>query len=172
MLAWKDGLWQYSAAFSVYAPTGEYEEGKVANTGLNYWSFDPWAGVSYSNPETGFNAALHGGVMFNTENNDTEYESGTTSHVEVSVQQLLPAGPGFLTVGVEGFWLEQLEADSGQRDFLGDFEGRSVGAGPVLGYLLPTADANFVVELRYLDEFETQNRLEGDYLWLKAVYQF
>ncbi len=46
MLAWKDGPWQYNAALSVYAPTGDYEVGRLANLGCNYWPFNPWVGVS------------------------------------------------------------------------------------------------------------------------------
>jgi len=64
MLAWKDGPWQYNAALTVFAPTGDYEVGRLANPGLNYWSFNPWAGGSYNNPTNGFNAALHGGLVF------------------------------------------------------------------------------------------------------------
>ena len=41
MLGWKDGSWQYDLALSVYAPTGEYEVGRLANPGLNYWSINP-----------------------------------------------------------------------------------------------------------------------------------
>jgi hypothetical protein len=172
MLGWKNGPWQYDLALSVYAPTGEYEAGRLANPGLNYWSINPIAGVAYSNPKTGFNAALHGGVMFNTENPDTDYRSGTLIHLEGSLQQLLPAGKGFLSLGIEGFWVEQVTADSGQRPIFGDFKGRTAGIGPVLGYLLPMGKQNFVAELRWLPELETKNRLEGDYVWLKLVYQF
>jgi len=172
MLGWKDGPWQYNAALTVYAPTGDYEVGRLANPGLNYWSFNPWAGVSYNNPKNGFNAALHGGLVLNTENPDTDYRSGVMTHLEGSVQQLLPVGRGFLSIGAEAFWLEQVTADSGQRPVLGDFKGRTAGIGPVLGYVLPMGEQNFVAELRWLPELETKNRLEGDYVWLKLVYQF
>jgi hypothetical protein len=172
MLGWKEDSWQYDLALSVYAPTGEYEVGRLANPGLNYWSINPIAGVAYSNPKTGFNAALHGGVMFNTENPDTDYRSGTLVHLEGSVQQLIPAGKGFLSLGLEGFWVEQVTADSGQRPILGDFKGRTAGLGPVLGYVLPLGKQNFVTEVRWLRELDTRNRLEGDYVWLKLVYQF
>jgi len=172
MLGWKEGAWQYDFALSVYAPTGDYEVGRLANPGLNYWSINPIAGVAYSNPNTGFNAAQHGGVLFNTENPDTDYRSGTLAHLEGSVQQLIPAGKGFLSVGLEGFWVEQVTADSGQRPILGDFKGRTAGLGPVLGYVLPLGKQNFVTELRWLRELDTKNRLEGDYVWLKVVYQF
>lgn len=172
LLGWKDGPWQYNAALTVYAPTGDYEVGRLANPGLNYWSFNPWAGVSYNNPTNGFNAALHGGLVFNTENPDTDYRSGVMTHLEGSVQQLLPVGHGFLSIGAEAFWLEQVTADSGQRPILGDFKGRTAGIGPVLGYVLPMGEQNFVAELRWLPELETKNRLAGDYVWLKLVYQF
>ena len=172
MLAWKDGPWQYNAALTIYAPTGDYQVGRLANPGLNYWSVNPWVGVSYNNPTNGFNAALHGGLVFNTENPDTDYRSGVMTHLEGSVQQLLPVGRGFLSIGAEAFWLEQVTADSGQRPILGDFKGRTAGIGPVLGYVLPMGAQNLVAELRWLPELETKNRLEGDYVWLKVVYQF
>ncbi len=92
----------------IYAPTGEYETGRLANPGLNYWTFDPTAGVSYNNDKNGLNAALHLGLSFNTENHDTDYQSGTLFHLEASAQQLLPVGPGFLGVGAEAFYLQQV----------------------------------------------------------------
>jgi hypothetical protein len=94
MFGWKDGPWQYNAALTVYASTGDYEVGRLASPGLNYWSFNPWARVSYNNPKNGLNAALRGGIVFNTENPDTDYRSGVMTHLEGSVQQLLPVGSG------------------------------------------------------------------------------
>ena len=55
---------------------------------------------------------------------------------------------------------------------LGDFQGRTVGLGPVVTYLLPRGDENFVAEVRWLPEIDTKRRLEGDYVWMKLVYQF
>jgi len=172
MMAWKDGPWQYNVALSVYAPTGEYELGDLANPGLNYWSFDPFASVAYTHPTLGFNAALHGGLIFNTNNNDTDYQSGSMLHLDGSVQQLLPVGPGFVSLGAEGFYLQQVSADSGQREIFGDFKGRTAGIGPVLGYVLPLGEDTLVTELRWLPELKTKNRLKGNYIWLKIVYQF
>lgn len=172
MMAWKNGPWQFNAILAVYAPTGEYELGDLANPGLNYWSFDPIVGASYNNEKIGFNVALHGGVMFNTENDDTDYQSGSLFHLDGSVQQLLPVGPGFVSLGAEAFYLQQLSADSGQKEIFGDFKGRTAGIGPVLGYVLPLGKNTLVTEFRWLPELETKNRLEGEYFWLKIVYQF
>jgi hypothetical protein len=172
MLAWKSGFWQFNALLPVYAPTGEYQTGRLANPGLNYWTFDPTLGASYNNDKIGFNTALHGGVSFNTENGDTDYRSGALLHLEASVQQLLPVGPGFLGVGAEAFYLDQITADSGSGARLGDFKGRTLGIGPVLSYILPRGKETLVAELRWLPEMDVSRRLEGDYVWLKLVYQF
>ncbi|MCK5915150.1 MAG: transporter, partial [Deltaproteobacteria bacterium] len=77
MLAWKSDVWQFNALLPIYAPTGDYEVGRLANAGLNYWTVDPTVGVSYANEKTGLNFALHTGITFNTENNDTNYRSGS-----------------------------------------------------------------------------------------------
>jgi len=172
MMAWKSDCWQFNAALPIYAPTGSYEATRLANPGFNHWSFDPTVGVAYSNEQTGFNFAAHTGFTFSTENSDTNYRNGALFHFDFSAQQLLPVGPGFLGLGVEGFYLEQVSGDSGRGATLGDFKGRSVGLGPVLSYILPVGENTFVAEARWLHELETTKRPEGDYFWLKMVYQF
>lgn len=172
MMAWKQDSWQFSALLPIYAPTGDYDLGSLANVGRNYWTFDPTFQVSYNNAKTGFNAAVFTGITFNTENNDTNYKSGAAFHLDASVQQLLPLGPGFLSVGFNAFYYDQIEGDSGSGANLGDFEGQSYGIGPALGYILPCGENTFVAEARWLPEMDTTRRLEGDYFWLKLVYQF
>ena len=172
MLAWEAGYWQYNAILTVYTPTGSYEEGRLANPGLNYWTVDPTFGVAYNNEKNGFNAAIHAGITINSENPATDYRSGSMFHLETSVQQLLPVGPGFLGLGAEAFYLQQVTGDSGDGATFGDFQGRTVGLGPVLTYLLPRGEQTFAGEVRWLPEINTKRRLKGDYVWLKLVYQF
>jgi hypothetical protein len=172
MMAWKRDSWQYGAMLAIYAPTGDYHVGDLANVGRNYWTLDPTFHVSYNNEKTGFNAAVFTGVTLNTENNDTNYQSGAAFHIDASIQQLLPLGPGFLSVGFNAFYYDQFEGDSGSGARLGDFKGRTIGIGPALGYILPVGGNTLVAEARWLPELDTKRRLEGDYLWLKAVYQF
>lgn len=172
MLAWQSGYWLYTAVLPIYAPTGDFDEGKLANTGLNYWSLDPTLGLSYNNDQTGLNVALFGGVTFNTENSDTDYRSGSMFHLDGSIEQLLPLGPGFLSIGVEAFYLNQISDDDSDSQLLGDFRGRSTGVGPVLGYILPRGEETLVFEMKWLTETDVENRLKGDYVWLKLVYQY
>ncbi|WP_295413852.1 transporter [uncultured Thiodictyon sp.] len=172
MLAWQTGFWQVSATLPVYAPTGQYQQGRLANPGLNYWTFDPTLGVSYGNDKSGLNASLYLGLAMNTENPATRYHSGSTLHLDASIQQLLPVGPGFLGIGAEAFYLDQVTPDSGAGARLGGFQGRTAGVGPVLSYVLPRGTKTLVAELRWLPEVDVSNRLKGDYVWLKLVCQF
>jgi len=172
MLAWKMGDWQIDAMLPIFAPTGSYEKGRLGNPGLNYWTFDPVIGAVYANKASGFNAMAHVGYAMNTENPDTDYQSGSLLHFEGVIQQIIPLGSGFLSLGAEGFYFEQVTGDSGDGATLGDFKGRTAGLGPVLGYIQPFGKETLVVELKWLPELDTKNRLEGDYIWLKAVYKF
>ncbi|MCU0751445.1 MAG: transporter [Akkermansiaceae bacterium] len=173
LMAWKPNeCWQIDASLPVYAPTGDYDAGRLANPGLNHWTFDPTIAAGYSNEKTGFNFATHAGFAFSTENNDTDYRNGTVFHLDASAQQLLPVGNGLIGLGVEGFYQQQITDDKGAGATLGGFRGRTVGIGPVLSYILPLGDSTLVAEARWLPELDTKNRLEGDYFWLKFVYQF
>ena len=171
MLAWKSGEWQVNALLPIYAPTGSYEQGRLGNPGLNYWTFDPIVGVVYSN-QKGLNALLHTGYAMNTENSATNYKSGSVLHFDGAVQQILPVGSGFMTLGAEGFYFQQVTCDSGSGAVLGCFKGRTAGLGPVLGYIEPLGKQSISFELKWLPELETKNRLNGDYIWLKMVYKF
>jgi len=172
LLGWKDGDLQYDFLLPIFAPTGSYQLGRLGNPGLNYWTFDPTVGVSYNNAKSGLNAAVHLGYAMNTENNDTNYKSGNYLTVDASIQQIMPLGSGFFNFGAEGWYFQQVTCDSGSGATLGCFKGRTSGIGPVLGYIQPIGESKLLVELKWLPELETKNRLNGDYLWLKMVYKF
>jgi hypothetical protein len=173
MLAWKTGGdWQIDALVPIYAPTGDYQKGRLGNPGLNYWTFDPIVGLAYLNKKSGFNAMLHVGYGMNTENTDTRYQSGSVLHFDGAIQQILPVGSGFMTLGVEGFYFDQVTGDSGSGAVLGDFKGMTSGLGPALGYIQPLGTQSLAIELKWLAELDTKKRLEGDYIWLRAAYKF
>lgn len=171
MLAWKQDAWQFNAMLPVYVPTGNYEVGRLGNPGLNYWTVDPTVGFLYSTKK-GFNAMLHMGYAINGENDDTDYQSGSMLHLEGALQQVVPAGKGMMTLGLEGFYFDQLTCDSGAGAVLGCFKGMTAGLGPELGYIKPLGKDTLILELKWLTEMDVRNRVEGDYLWLKAIYKF
>ena len=172
LMAWKSGDVQYDFLLPIYAPTGSYKVGRLGNTGLNYWTFDPIVGVSYNNAKSGFNAAAHLGYAINTENGDTQYKSGNVLHLDASVQQIFPLGSGLANIGAEAWYFDQVTCDSGAGATLGCFKGRTAGIGPVLGYIQPIGQQRMLFELKWLPELETRKRLNGDYIWFKMVYKF
>ena len=156
----------------IYAPTGDYEAGRLANTGKNYWTLEPTLAVIYFGQKNGLEASAFFGADFNTENKDTDYESGTQVHVDGTLAQHLPLFGGFAGAGVSGYWYKQVDPDSGAGANLGEFKAKTTGLGPVLSYACSREAIDIVAELKWLHEVDTVNRLEGDLIWLKVLVKF
>lgn len=99
-------------------------------------------------------------------------QSGTAWHTELSFQRVTPVGKGLLGLGFNAFYYTQITGDSGSGATLGSNKGSTYGIGPAITYILPVDQSALVLEARWLPEIETERRLEGDYFWLKSVYQF
>ncbi len=156
----------------VYAPTGDYEAGRLANSGKNFWTFEPALGFLYFGQKNGIEASVFVGADFNTENEDTSYQSGTQLHVDGTLAQHFKLAGGLAGAGVTGFWYDQLTGDSGAGASFGDFKAQTAGVGPVLSYTRKLGKVDLIAEVKWLHEVETRNRLEGDYLWLKLIFKF
>jgi hypothetical protein len=160
------------ARLTVFAPTGEYEVGQLANVGKNYWTFEPGIMASWLSSKIGTEVSLYAGVDFNLENQDMDYTSGTSLHLDLTVAQHLPLLGGFVGVGANGFYYEQISGDSGADALLGDFEGRTIGVGPVISYVRQIGKSQLLAELKWLPELDTNKRMEGDYVWFKLGVLF
>lgn len=156
----------------IYAPTGDYEVGRLANTGKNFWTFEPTLGLMYFGVNNGFEASMFFGADFSTENPATDYQSGTQIHADGTLAQHFPLGHGLTGVGVNGFWYEQVTGDSGAGAIFGDFKARTAGLGPVLSHAFKLGKVDVIAEAKWLREFETKKRLEGDIVWFKLVAKF
>jgi hypothetical protein len=156
----------------IYAPTGDYQVGRLANTGKNFWTFEPTLGLMYFGVNNGFEASVFVGADFNTENEATSYTSGTQLHLDGTLAQHFPLFGGLAGVGVNGFWYEQVSADSGSGANFGAFEGRTTGLGPVLSYVFKVGKTDVIAEVKWLDEIDTSNRLQGNMVWFKLLAKF
>lgn len=159
----------YNFRIGLYAPTGDYEQGALANEGKNYWSVEPTAAVVYLNPKTGREFSAFLGATFNDENDDTDYESGTQMHLEATASQHFPLWGGLAGAGVTGFWYEQVTGDSGDGATFGSFKGRTTGIGPVVSYTGKLGGNDLIAEFKWLHESHVERRPEGDILFLKVV---
>jgi len=160
------------ARLGIYAPTGEYEVGELANVGKNYWTFEPGIMASWLSSKIGTEVTLYTGVDFNLENKDMDYTSGTSLHLDLTVAQHLPLAGGFIGVGANGFYYLQISGDSGADALLGDFEGKTVGVGPVISYVRQMGKTQLLAELKWLPELDVDKRMKGDYVWFKFGFLF
>jgi hypothetical protein len=156
----------------VYAPTGDYEVGRLANTGKNFWTIEPTLGLMYFGIKNGIEASVFFGADFNTENPATNYQTGTQLHVDGTLAQHFPIGKTLLGFGVTGYWYQQVEGDSGSGATFGSFKGRTNGIGPSFTVSHPFGSHNFVAELKWLHELGVERRPEGDSFILKAMLTF
>lgn len=162
----------FNLRLSAYAPTGDYEVGRLANTGKNFWSIEPTVGLMYLGQHNGIEATLFGGLTVNGENPDTDYRSGNQFHLDGTLAQHFPFAGGLASIGVTGYYYKQVTGDSGSGATFGDFEAKTVGIGPSVSYIKELNDSEFLAELKCLHETSTRNRLEGDTVFLKAMLKF
>lgn len=162
----------FNARLAIYAPTGEYEVGRLANTGKNFWTYEPTVGAAYFGKENGIEATLFAGMDFNTENTDTDYKSGEQAHLDGTLAQHFPLVGGLAGVGVSSYWYQQIDGDSGAGANFGSFKGRTVGVGPAVSYVSKVGETDLMAELKWLNEVDTERRIDGDYIWFKLLAKF
>ncbi|HEX9045988.1 MAG TPA: transporter [Verrucomicrobiae bacterium] len=173
MFGWTEGDLRFGGRLGLYTPTGEYNKGHLANVGKNYWTFEPGLNVSWLGSQSGMEVSLFAGCDFNTKNDKTDYQSGDVFHVDGTVAEHLPLLGGFMGVGANAFYYLQISRDSGSGTVLGDFEGQTIGVGPVLSYTHKLGKkTDFVAEVKWLPELDVTKRLKGDAIWFKLALVF
>jgi hypothetical protein len=173
-LNWTFGGVQLNFQSIVYAPTGGYEVGRLANAGKNHWLFDQTLGASYTSQKTGTELSAFAGYAVSTENNATQYRNGDIFHLEGVIQQYLPLGSKttLLGIGVNGFFYQQVTGDSGSGATLGAFKGRTAGVGPMLTFVKIMGKSALSVQVKWLPELDTERRLNGDWVWVSGGFKF
>ncbi len=152
----------WSFALYIYAPTAEYEVGKLANPGMNNWTFTPSIGYTklFSGGTLEFSALA--GLQFYTENKATNYQNGEVLTLDLHLMKRFPNHWG---IGLVGGWIEQVSDDEAAvvTEIQDGFKGRSLGVGPAIAYSHKTASGSQLdFNLRWVHEFEVRNRFEGD----------
>ncbi|MFL5250167.1 MAG: transporter [Myxococcales bacterium] len=168
LLGWTRGDLQYDVRLGIYAPTGKYEVGSLANLGKNYWTFEPGLAVSWLSAKTGLEASGFVAVDLNTRNDATDYQSGSQFHLDATLAKHFALLGGRLGAGASAFYYQQIGSDSGSGATLGAFKASSIGVGPVASYATKVDWLDLAVELKWLPEIHSDNRVEGDLFWIKV----
>lgn len=168
-LKWNRGNGNWLAYAMGGVPVGAYEVGRLANIGVNHWSLDAGAGYTYLDPKAGHELSIVGGLTYNFENEDTNYQNGVDGHIDWAASQFLNEQ---LHLGLVGYIYYQLSGDSGSGATLGDFESRVYAVGPQAGYFFPAGKAQGYVNLRGYYEFDASKRPDGWSAWLTLSFPF
>ena len=170
-ISWTNGGFKWDARFGFYAPTGDFDETRLANPGLGHWTFEPeltfdWR--SRHGTEVGVFVALN----FNTENPDTDYTAGTVFHIDATLAQHLPLWGGAIGAGANGYWYRQFTGDHGSGAILSGIQTEQLGVGPVVSYLRKFGETTFAIDARWLPQLHVEDTMKGDYFWLKLTLVF
>ena len=141
----------------------------MVNLGLNHWGFDTTLAVTYLNPETGIEVSVAPGVIFNTENDKTNYQTGTEFHLDFTANQFLSET---FALGLRGYYYKQITGDSGSGARLGDFQGESFGLGPGFIWFPEFASGKLPVLGKWIHDFDATNRFKSDYGTLTVAWTF
>jgi len=173
MLGWVKGDLKCDVRLGIYAPSGDYDVGQLANLGKNYWTFEPAMSVSWLSSKIGLEVSAFAGLDFSTRNDKTDYQSGNVFHLDATVAEHLPLGKlGVIGIGANAFYYQQISGDSGTGAVLGEFEGRTVGVGPVLSFITKVGGKDLVAEVKWLPELDVEKRVKGDMVWVKLGLAF
>jgi hypothetical protein len=161
-LYWNSDNLHASFVELIVTPTGDYSSTDLVNNSLNYWSFDTNFALTYLDPNTGHDLSFNIGYIYNTENDDTDYQTGQELHLDVVLNQFLSES---FALGAHGFYLRQITGDSGAGALLGDFQAEAAGAGPALFWTTRVSRQDVSLIAKWLHEFHAERRLEGDHFF-------
>lgn len=175
ILGWHLGRglhWTFS--FDIYAPTGDYEAEKPANTlvSKNYWSFQPNLAFTFL---TGPGIDISGKftLEFNTTNKDyitpfftkAEYSPGSSIHFDFAAS--FPFSSNF-RAGINGFYFTQIEDDKLDGRKLENMKAQGFAIGPAF----EITSGKWIISFKEQFELMAHNGPKGCVSWLNIYYDF
>jgi hypothetical protein len=153
----------YLTGLLIVTPTGRYDKQEVLNAGRNRWTFQPHLAYTLFHEGTGLDVTQRIMYALNTENPQTNYQSGQEFHFDWSLSKRFDFG---LTVGVFGYYYTQTTGDSGSGAVTGNLKGRAYGLGPAIRYSRELFGVPLSLGFRYQKVLQDHNRVDDDSFWL------
>ncbi|EKS42249.1 SphA family protein [Afipia broomeae] len=157
-LGWHAGNFHWQLGVSGVVPSGSYVLGQLSNASLNRPAVDVFGTLTWLDPAIGLDLSAAAGFTFNQRNRATDYQSGNEFHLEWAATKYLTKE---FTIGLVGYYYQQMTADSGTGATLGAFEGRVVALGGSVGYTFEIGKIPLATRIKVYREFSAVNRMEG-----------
>jgi hypothetical protein len=163
-IKWHDGVNNYMTYVTGDVPVGTYDATRLANFGIGHAALDGGVGYTYADLKSGREFSVVTGLTYNFKNTNTDYQNGVDWHLDWGASQFLSKQ---VHIGAVGYFYQQLTADSGAPDMLGDTKSRVIGVGPQIGYLFPVGeDMHGYLNLKGYYELDAMYRPKGWNTWL------
>ncbi len=169
MFYWNYEKYHFSLNNYIVTPTGDYDTDDLANTGLNYWTFEVDVAATYLNEDTGQDYSVVVGYGYNTENEDTDYQSGDEIHVDFVLNQFFTE---YFAIGINGYYYKQIGGDSGDGTRLGSFKGEGAGIGPAIYYRKEIIGKGVYFIAKWVHDYHAEKRVKGDYVYASFALSF
>lgn len=157
-VGWHAGNFHWQLGVGGVIPSGTYVAGQLSNASLNRPALDVFGTFTWLDPAIGWDLSAAMGVTFNQTNTATDYKSGDEFHLEWAATKYITKE---FTLGLVGYYYQQLTADSGTGARLGGYEGRVVALGGSIGYTFEIGKLPVSTRLKVYREFDAVNRMEG-----------
>jgi hypothetical protein len=157
-LGWHAGNFHWTAGVTGFFPIGDYQKGALANVANHRGAADFNGAITWLDPAIGLDVSVAAGITTSLENTATNYRTGNELHVEGAITQNF--NPQF-SLGVVGYYYDQLSGDTGTGATLGAFKGRVAALGGSVGYNFKLGELPVSTRVKVYREFDVKNRLEG-----------
>lgn len=157
-VGWHSGNFHWQLGLSGVIPSGSYVAGQLSNASLNRRALDVFGALTWLDPAIGVDLSMAMGITFNQANPATDYKTGNEFHLEWAATKYLTKE---FTIGLVGYYYQQLTADSGSGARLGPFEGQVVALGGSIGYTFEIGKIPLSTRIKVYREFSAVNRMEG-----------
>lgn len=165
---WNAGVHNFMTYLTGNLTTGRYDPTRLANLGIGHNAIDGGGGYTYFNPQTRHEFSATLGFTYNFENVHTQYQNGVDMHLDVGASQFLSKQ---FSVGLVGYWYNQLSCDSGAGDRVGCFKSRVAGIGPQISYIFPvTEHYQGFLNVKGYKEIAAEHRADGWNVWLTLAF--
>ena len=157
-VGWHAGNFHWQLGVGGVIPSGTYVPGQLSNVSLNRPAIDVFGAITWLDPAIGWDLSAAAGFTFNRTNTATDYKTGDEFHLEWAATKYLTKQ---FTIGMVGYFYQQLTPDSGTGARLGAFEGRVIALGGSIGYTFEVGKLPVSTRIKVYREFDVQNRMEG-----------
>lgn len=163
----RNGFFSYGGLVT-YLPTGSYNQHRLANLGLNYYSFHPQYAMTWF-PSRNLEIDNTISASFNTTNTATHYHSGANFYYEYAANyRFFPNLAPNLYIGAQGFVQDQFQNDTSDGAvYRNGFKSQAFGIGPQLTYYMFHNRGGLIA--KYIHQYSVKNQGHGDEFWLELA---